>query len=54
MVKRSLRREFPPLWFVKDFGVFGILQGKLLFYSFGGLGQGCRESKLSEVGVILS
>ena len=53
MVKRSLRREFPPFRFVKDFGIFGILWGKFLFHSFSSLGQCRRECEFSDVGVIL-
>ena len=51
MVKGSSRGKFPPLWLVKDFGILGILWGKFLFHSFGGLSQGRRESDLSDMGV---
>ena len=53
VVKGPLRGKLPSLWFIKDFGILGILWGKFLFYSFSGLGQGSRESELSNVGVIL-
>ena len=53
MVKGSSRGEFSSFWLVKDLGILGILWGKFLFHSFGGLGQGCRESELSDVGVVL-
>ena len=52
MVKGSSRGEFPSLWLVKDFGILGILWGKFLLHSFGSLGQGHRESELSDVGVV--
>ena len=52
MVKGPSRGKFPSLWLIKDFGVFGILWGKFLFHSFGGLGQGGRESELLNMGVI--
>ena len=52
MIKGSSRGEFPSLWFVEDFGILGILWGKFLFHSFSGLGQGCRESELSDMGVV--
>ena len=52
MVKGSSRGEFPSLWFIKDFGIFGILWGEFQFYSFGSLGQGSRESELSNMGVV--
>ena len=54
MVEGSSRGKFPSLWFVKDFGIFGILWGKFLFYFLGGLGQCCRESELSDVGVVFA
>ena len=53
MVKRSLRREFSPFWFVKDLGILSVLWGKFLFYSFGSLGQGSRECELLDVRVVL-
>ena len=40
MVERSPRGKFSSLWFIKDCGVFSILWGKFLLYSFGSLGQG--------------
>ena len=53
MVKVSSRGEFPSLWLIKDFGILGILWGKFLFHSLGGLGQSCRESELSNVWMVL-
>ena len=53
MVKGSPRREFSSSWFVEDLGILGILWGKFWFHSFGSLGQGSRESKLLDVGVVL-
>ena len=47
-------QQFPSLRFVKDFHILGILWGKFLFHSFGGLGQGRRKSELSDVGVVFS
>ena len=52
MIERSSRRELSPLWFVKDFGVLGILWEKFLFHSFGSLGQGSRESELLDVRMV--
>ena len=52
MIEGSSRGKFPSPRLVKDFGIFGILWGKFQFHSFGGLGQGRRESKLSDVGVV--
>ena len=54
MVKGPSWGKLPSLWLVKDFGILGILWGKFLFHSFSGLGQGSRESELSNVGVIFS
>ena len=54
MVKGSSRREFSSFRFVEDFGIFGILRGKFLFHSFGGLGQGHRECELLDVRVVSS
>ena len=54
MVKGLSKREFSSFWFIKDFGIFGILWGKFLFHSFGSLGQGHRECELSDVRMVLS
>ena len=37
MVKGSSRGKFPSLWFIEDFGIFGILGREFLFYLFSGL-----------------
>ena len=54
MIKGSSRGKLPSFRFIEDFGIFGILWGKFLFHSFSGLGQGRRESELSDMGVVLS
>ena len=53
MVERLSRGKFPSLWFVKDFGVFGILWRKFLLDPSGSLGQSSGECELSDVRMIL-
>ena len=43
VVEGSSVGEFSSFWFIENFGILGILWGKLLFYFLGGLGQGRRE-----------
>ena len=38
MVEGSTRGEFPSLGLIEDFGIFSVLWGKFLLYSFSGLG----------------
>ena len=43
MVERSLRGEFPVLWFIEDLGILGILWGEFLFHFLSYLGEGSGE-----------
>ena len=54
MIEGSSRGKFPFLGFVKNLGIFGVLWGKFLFNFLGGLGQGSRESELSNVRMVPS